>query len=58
MSQFDNVIFEFQQKRLEKEIATQKIKSERLQQLYEQAMLADLEMRQRKSRRNTNYSAY
>lgn len=58
MSQFDNVIFEFQQKRLEKEIAAQKVKSERLQQLCEQALLADLEMRQRKSRRDKNYSVY
>ncbi|PKL75667.1 MAG: hypothetical protein CVV27_14195 [Candidatus Melainabacteria bacterium HGW-Melainabacteria-1] len=54
MSQFDIVIKEFQQRRLEKEIVSQQVKHERLQQLRELAQVADIEMRQRK-RKQRNY---
>lgn len=57
MSQFDHVIREFQQRRLEKEISAQQAKHERLQQLRELAHIADMEMRQRKSRKR-NFSSY
>lgn len=55
MSQFDQVIREFQHKRLEKEITSQQARHERLQQLRELAHIADVEMRQRKSRKSRNY---
>lgn len=58
MSQFDNVIREFQQRRLEKELSTQQIRYERLQQLREMAHIADMEMRQRKSRKQRNFHTY
>lgn len=50
-SQFDKVIREFQQRRLEKELVTQQVRYERLQQLREAAHIADMEMRQRKARK-------
>lgn len=55
MSQFDDVIREFQQRRLEKELSTQQIRYERLQQLREMAHIADMEMRQRKSRKQRHF---
>lgn len=56
MSQFDDVIREFQQRRLEKELTTQQIRYERLQQLREMAHVADMEMRRRKSRKRSTQS--
>lgn len=58
MSQFDDVIREFQQRRLEKELSTQQVRYERLQQLREMAHIADMEMRQRKSRKARNFQSY
>lgn len=53
MSHFENVIREFQHKRLEKEIISQQVRHERLEQLREMAHIADMEMRQRKSRKRS-----
>lgn len=50
MSQFDQVIREFQQKRVEKEIYSSRVRQERREQLQELADLADIEMRQRRAR--------
>ncbi|HEY9844457.1 MAG: hypothetical protein ACAI44_01970 [Candidatus Sericytochromatia bacterium] len=55
MSQFDRVIREFQQRRLEKELSTQQARHERLQQLREMAHIADMEMRQRKARKPRDF---
>lgn len=55
MSHFDNIIQEFQQKRIERELKAQQVKYERLQQLQEMAELADLEMRQRRPRNRSNH---
>jgi len=58
MSQFDQVIHEFQQRRIEKEIKAQKVKFERMQQLQEMADLADMEMRQRRAKKQHYYNTF
>lgn len=55
MSQFDRVIHEFHQKRLEKDLTAQQVRQERMDQLREMAHIADMEMRQRKTRRHHHY---
>lgn len=57
MSQFNKVIQEFQQKRVEKEIYASRVRNARLEQLEELAHSADMEMRQRRSKRR-QYKTY
>jgi len=57
MSQFDDVIQQFQQKRIEKEIYAHKVKRERMDALQDLADLADMEMRKRRRRKSQRFQA-
>lgn len=51
MTNFEQVIREFQKKRVEKEIHADQIKEDRMRELMELASVADCEMKQRRRRR-------
>lgn len=57
MSQFDQVIQQFQQKRLERDIYAYQVKRERMDALQDLADLADMEMRKRRRRKSQRIQA-
>lgn len=53
MARFEDVVKEFQKKRIEKEFHSAKIKEARMTHLFEMAELADQQMRKRKRRKTS-----